>query len=62
MKYKTAQLRREWNRLAKREHRIICTPAELRSTCFDRHMNRDKRYFEMASYQSKDGVTHEIEF
>lgn len=62
MKYRTAQLRRAWNAAAKPEHRIICTPAELRSECQDVHMQTGRRYMEMAAYEAKNGTTQTIEF
>lgn len=62
MRYKTAQLRRAWNAAAKSEHRIVCDAKELKYLCRDRHCESGRRYFELQSYQSKNGTIQTIEF
>lgn len=64
MRYKTAQFRRAWNRLAKREHSIpnFVTNKELHSQLQERHFCSERRFCEMSQYESQDGTVHEIEF
>lgn len=65
MRYRVAQARREWNRLAKPPWKIWPSKdgAEaFRVLCRMWHENTGKREVELPSYAATDHVTHIIEF
>lgn len=62
MRYKVAQFRKEWNRAAKREHRLAIDNAELHGYLKEHHALKGVRYGEMQWWEAKDGTTHTIEF
>jgi len=62
MRYKIAQFRKEWNRLAKKDHRLAIDNAELHGYLKEYHALKGIRYVEMRSFEAKDGTTHTIEF
>lgn len=62
MRYKVEQFRKEWNRLAKKDHRLAISNAELHSYLKEYHALKGVRYGEMRSFEAKDGTTHTVEF
>ena len=62
MRYKVAQFRKEWNRIAKKDHRIAIDNVELHGFIKRYHWSKGVRYGEMKSFEAKDGNTHTIEF
>lgn len=62
MRYKVAQFRKEWNRLAKKDHRIAIDNQELHDYLKQYHWSKGLRYGEMRSFEAKDGCAHTVEF
>ena len=62
-RYRFAQLRREWNRLASKEHQIDDYGYEgLKEYAARRHASTGHRRLEIGSHQSEDGWPHTLEF
>ena len=63
-KYRTAELRREWNRVAEPAHKITTRSGydALRWECQRTHAETGRREIEMPEYQSKSGHTELFRF